>query len=57
MLDVHFANPGALQAKVKALRELQPASGEELSSPFHSGDGSRSVLRPSLLGRAFKGEL
>jgi len=33
-------------AKVNALRELQSASGEELSA-----------LLPSLLDRAFKGEL
>jgi type I restriction enzyme, S subunit len=35
-----------LQAKVNALRELQFASGEELSA-----------LMPSVLDRAFKGEL
>jgi len=35
-----------LQAKVNALRELQSASGEELS-----------VLMPSVLDRAFRGEL
>jgi type I restriction enzyme, S subunit len=35
-----------LQAKVKALRELQSASGEELST-----------LMPSILDKAFKGEL
>lgn len=35
-----------LQAKVKALRELQSATGEELSA-----------LLPSVLDRAFKGEL
>jgi hypothetical protein len=34
------------QAKVNALRELQSASGEELSA-----------LMPSILDRAFKGEL
>ena len=36
----------ALQAKVNALRELQSASGEELSA-----------LMPSILDKAFKGEL
>ena len=35
-----------LQAKVNALRELQATSGEELSA-----------LMPSVLDRAFKGEL
>ena len=35
-----------LQAKVNALRELQSRSGEELSA-----------LMPSVLDRAFKGEL
>jgi type I restriction enzyme S subunit len=34
------------QAKVNALRELQSASGEELSA-----------LMPSILDKAFKGEL
>jgi type I restriction enzyme, S subunit len=36
----------SLQAKVNVLRELQSASGEELSA-----------LMPSVLDRAFKGEL
>jgi type I restriction enzyme S subunit len=35
-----------LQTKVNALRELQSASGEELSA-----------LMPSILDKAFKGEL
>jgi len=35
-----------LQAKVNVLRELQSTSGEELS-----------VLMPSILDKAFKGEL
>lgn len=35
-----------LQAKVNALRELQPKSGEELSA-----------LMPSVFDKAFKGEL
>jgi type I restriction enzyme S subunit len=35
-----------LQAKVNALRELQSASGQELSA-----------LMPSILDKAFKGEL
>jgi hypothetical protein len=37
---------GLRQAKVNALRELQSASGEELSA-----------LMPSVLDKAFKGEL
>jgi type I restriction enzyme, S subunit len=40
------AYPDRLQAKVNALRELQSASGEELS-----------VLMPSILDKAFKGDL
>jgi len=36
----------SLQAKFNALRELQSASGEELSA-----------LMPSILDKAFKGEL
>ena len=35
-----------LQAKINALRELQSASGEELSA-----------LMPSILDKAFKGKL
>ena len=46
-----------LQAKVNSLRELQSASGEELSPPFHYGDASESALLPSILDKAFKGEL
>ncbi len=52
-----------LQAKVNALRELQShkgmisASGEELSPSFHFGDVSQSALMPSVLDKAFKGEL
>ena len=42
----NMINRGGLQAKVNALRELQSASGEELSA-----------LMPSILDRAFKGEL
>jgi hypothetical protein len=45
------------QAKVNALRGLQVKSGEELSPPVHFGDGSQSALMPSVLDRAFKGEL
>jgi hypothetical protein len=44
-------------AKVSALRELQSASGEELSPPFHFGDASQSALMPSILDEAFRGEL
>jgi hypothetical protein len=39
------------QAKVNALGELQSASGEELRMLF------RRTLMPSVLDRAFKGEL
>jgi len=46
-----------LQTKVNALRELQSASGEELSSSFHFGDATQSALMPSILDKAFKGEL
>jgi hypothetical protein len=38
-----------LQAKVKALRELQ-------SPTLRHGDASRSALMPSILDRAFKRE-
>ncbi len=31
--------------------------GEELSPSFHYGDASRSALMPSILDKAFKGEL
>ena len=40
------AYPDGLQAKVTALRKLQSVSGEELSA-----------LMPSILDKAFKGEL
>jgi hypothetical protein len=51
-----------LQAKVNALPahafgRLQSASGEELFPPFHFGDASQSALMPSVLDRAFRGEL
>jgi hypothetical protein len=42
-----------LQAKFNALRELQSASGEELSALSPSG----RFAVPSVLDRAFKGEL
>ncbi len=59
---------GGLQAKVSVVRELQfpaircgngsqSASGEELPPSFHFGDASQSALMPSVLDRAFKGEL
>jgi hypothetical protein len=44
-------------AKVNALWELQFASGEELSPTLRFGDASRSALMPSILDKAFKGEL
>ena len=52
-----------LQAKVNALPtpclwgRLQSAIGKELSPPFHFGDGILSALMPSILDKAFKGEL
>jgi len=51
MLKLHKQIPyfgllDILQAKVNVLRELQSATGEELSA-----------LLPSMLDRAFKGEL
>jgi hypothetical protein len=46
-----------LQAKVNALREVQSASGAELSPTLRFGDGSQSALMPFVLDRAFKGEL
>jgi hypothetical protein len=55
-----------LQAKVNALplallgdfvRELRSASGEELSHSLRYGDASQSALMPSILDKAFKGEL
>ena len=42
-----------LQAKVNALRELQSATGEELSLR----DATQSALLPSVLDRTFKGEV
>jgi type I restriction enzyme, S subunit len=45
-LDGLYPDGHLRQAKVNALRELQSASGEELSA-----------LMPSVLDRAFKGEL
>ena len=43
--------------QINALQELQPAGGEELSPSFHFGDAALSALMPSVLDRAFKGEL
>jgi hypothetical protein len=37
--------------------ETQSATGEELSPSFHFGDASQSALLPSVLDKAFKGEL
>ena len=42
-----------LQAKFNAVRELQSAGGEEWSHR----DAAQSALMPSVLDRAFKGEL
>jgi hypothetical protein len=44
-------------AKVNALRELQSASGEELSPSLRFGDGAQSALMPSILDKVFKREL
>jgi hypothetical protein len=44
-----------LQAKVNVLRELQSASGEELSALTSSPSVASGM--PSMLDRAFKGEL
>jgi len=40
-----------------SLRQLQSATEEELSPSLHFGDASQSALLPSVLDRAFKGEL
>ena len=45
-LNKAFTGKLSCMAKVNAVRELQSASGEELS-----------VLMPSILDKAFKGEL
>jgi len=44
-------------ARLASLRELQPTTGEELSPSFHFGDAPQSALLPSVLDKAFKGEL
>lgn len=44
-------------AQVESPWELQSTSVEELSPPFHFEDASQSALMPSVLDRAFKGEL
>jgi hypothetical protein len=62
-MAIHCHRFGCLQGKDNALPascssgRLQSASGEELSPPFHFGDASRSAQMPSLLDKAFKGEL
>lgn len=55
--NVHVHISSSMQAKVNVLRELQSASGEELSLSFHFGDASQSALMPSILDKAFKSEL
>ena len=35
---------GYKQARLASLRELQSATGEELSPPFHFGDATQSAL-------------
>jgi hypothetical protein len=47
----------SVQARLASLRELQSATEDELSPALRFGDGSQSALMPSVLGRAFKGEL
>ena len=44
-------------ARLASLRQLQFATGEELSPSLHFGDAAQSALLPSVLDRAFKGEL
>ena len=52
-----------MMAKVNGLRERQSASGEELSPSLRFGDcrpqgrRAQSALMPSILDKAFKGEL
>ena len=45
-MNLRKAYPKDMQAKVNTLRELQSAGGEEMSA-----------LMPSVLDRAFRGEL
>jgi len=56
-LDGLYPDRHLRQAKVNAWRKVQSASGEEMSPPLHFGDASQSALMPSMLARAFKGEL
>ena len=42
---------------IASLRQLQSATEEELSPPLHFGDAAQSALMPSVLDKAFKGEL
>jgi hypothetical protein len=49
----HIAYLTSLQAKVNALRELQSASGEELSALMPSPSVASGM--PSVVDRAFKG--
>jgi hypothetical protein len=47
----------SVQARLASLRRLQFATGEELSPPLHFEDAPQSALLPSVLDKAFKGEL
>jgi hypothetical protein len=44
-------------ARLASLPQLQSATGEELSPPLHFEDAPQSALLPSVLDKAFKGEL
>jgi hypothetical protein len=46
-----------LHAEVNVLRELQLASGEELSPSLRYGDATQSALMPSILDKGLKEEL
>ncbi len=39
------------------VKDFNTMGGEELSPPFHFGDGPQSALMPSILDKAFKGFL
>jgi len=46
-----------MMAKVKVVREVQSQTQEELSPSLRFGDATRDALLPSVLDKAFKGEL
>jgi hypothetical protein len=53
---VHYLN--SWQMKVNAPRELQSATGEELSPLLHCpcGDATQSALLPSIFDKALRGD-